>query len=200
MLVDFLALPNYFFIALATVLGLLVGSFLNVVIFRLPKMLQFQWTTQSHEWLNKEPYAAEEPPTLSSPPSHCGHCKAPVRAWQNIPIISWLVLGGRCASCKNSISLRYPLVELLTGVLSGYVVFHFGPSTQAVFGLILTWILIALTFIDVDHQLLPDDLVLPTMWLGLGLSLWAIFTSPENSILGAIVGYLCFWVVFLSSI
>jgi len=196
MLDDILALPLHFHIALATVLGLLVGSFLNVVIFRLPKMLQFQWTAQSHEWLNKEPYSAEKPPTLSFPPSHCMHCKATVRAWQNIPVVSWLLLRGKCANCKRSIGVRYPLVELLTGILSGFVVFHFGVSFQTVFGLLLTWILIALTFIDLDHQLLPDDLVLPTMWLGLALSLWAVFTTPEDAILGAIAGYLCFWFVF----
>lgn len=196
MLANLLALPLHFHIALATVLGLLVGSFLNVVIFRFPKMLQHQWTAQSHEWLNKEPYTAEEPPTLSSPPSHCMNCKAPVRAWQNIPIVSWLMLRGKCSNCGASIGLRYPMVELLTGVLSGYVVFHFGASIQSVFGLILTWVLIALTFIDFDHQLLPDDLVLPTLWLGLGMSLWAVFATPSDAIIGAIAGYLCFWVVF----
>jgi len=196
MLENFLALPLYFHIALAGVLGLLVGSFLNVVIFRYPKMLQFQWTAQSHEWLNKEPYTLEAPPTLASPPSHCGHCKAPVRAWQNIPILSFLILGGKCANCKNSIGLRYPLVELLTGALSAYVMFHFGMSLQAGFGLVLTWVLIALTFIDFDHQLLPDDLVLPTLWLGLGLSIWSVFANPQDSIIGTIAGYLCFWMVF----
>lgn len=196
MLANFLALPNYFIIALATVLGLLVGSFLNVVIFRLPKILHFQWTAQSHEWLHKEDYTAEQPPTLSSPPSHCMQCKAPIRAWQNIPVISWLFLRGKCANCGASIGARYPLVELLTGFLSGYVVFHYGASIQSVLGLILTWVLVTLTFIDFDHQLLPDDLVLPTMWLGLGISLWPVFATPQDAIVGAIAGYLVFWLVF----
>jgi len=189
-------LPTLAHISLASILGLMVGSFLNVVIFRYPKMLQHQWTAQSHEWLNKEAYTETEPPTLSSPPSHCGHCKAPVRAWQNIPLVSWLLLGGKCANCKQTISVRYPLVELLTGVLSAYVVFHFGWSLQSLLGLIFTWVLIVLTFIDFDHKLLPDDIVLPTLWLGLAISLIPIFANAQNALVGAIAGYLVFWIVF----
>ena len=189
-------LPTLAHISLATILGLLVGSFLNVVIFRYPKMLQHQWTAQSYEWLNKEAYTGTEPPTLSSPPSHCGHCKAPIRVWQNIPLVSWLLLGGKCANCKQTISVRYPLVELLTGALSAYVVFHFGWSLQSLLGLIFTWVLIVLTFIDFDHKLLPDDIVLPTLWLGLAISLIPIFANAQNALVGAIAGYLVFWIVF----
>lgn len=196
MLENIANLPVLAHICLATLLGLMVGSFLNVVIFRYPKILQFQWTAQSHEWLNKEPYSETEPPTLSSPASRCGHCKTPIRAWQNIPLVSWLLLGGKCASCKQSISVRYPLVELLTGVLSAYVVAHFGWSLQSLFGLIFTWVLIALTFIDFDHKLLPDDIVLPTLWLGLAISLIPIFANVQNALIGAIAGYLVFWLVF----
>jgi len=183
-------------ISLAVLLGLMVGSFLNVVIFRYPKMLQFQWTAQSHEWINQKPYTEAEPPTLSSPASHCGHCKAKIRAWQNIPLLSWLLLRGKCANCNAAISIRYPLVELLTGLLSGYVMYHFGWSLQTAFGLVFTWVLIALTFIDFDHKLLPDDIVLPTLWLGLALSLVPVFADVRSALIGAIVGYLVFWIVY----
>ncbi|MFT4629249.1 MAG: leader peptidase (prepilin peptidase)/N-methyltransferase [Cryomorphaceae bacterium] len=196
MLENFIALPSAAHTSIGLLLGLMVGSFLNVVIFRFPKILAFQWTQQSHEWINKEPYTAQTPPTLSKPASHCGNCKAPIKPWQNIPLLSYLALRGKCASCKTHISLRYPFVELLTAVLTAYVVHHFGFTPQACFAMVLTWVLITLTFIDFDHQLLPDDIVLPTMWLGLGLSLWGVYTSPQGSILGAIVGYLCFWLVF----
>lgn len=190
------ALPNAWLSAIGGIFGLLVGSFLNVVIFRYPVMMKHQWTEQSREWLELEPLTDQHPPTLSKPASHCGQCKAPIRAWQNIPLISWLMLRGKCASCNTTISIRYPLVELLTGVLSAIVVYKFGFSVPSGFGLILTWVLVALSFIDFDHKLLPDDIVIPTLWLGLGLSLFAVFTKPSDAILGAIIGYLVFWVVF----
>jgi leader peptidase (prepilin peptidase)/N-methyltransferase len=193
---NFIALPSAAHTAIGVLLGLMVGSFLNVVIFRFPKILEFQWTQQSHEWINKEPYTEQTPPTLSKPASHCGNCKAVIKPWQNIPVLSYLALRGKCASCKSHISLRYPFVELLSAVLTGYVVHHFGFTLQAAFAMILTWVLITLTFIDFDHQLLPDDIVLPTLWLGLCLSLWSVYTSPQESIVGTIAGYLCFWLVF----
>jgi len=190
------ALPSSWLSSIGGIFGLLVGSFLNVVIFRYPVMMKHQWTEQSRDWLELEPLTDQQPPTLSKPASHCGQCKAPIRAWQNIPLISWLILRGKCASCKTTISIRYPLVELLTGILSAIVVYKFGFSVQSGFGLILTWVLVALSFIDFDHKLLPDDIVLPTLWLGLGLSLLAVFTNPSDAILGAIIGYMVFWVVF----
>lgn len=196
MLENFAALPLSVLSVLGGILGLLVGSFLNVVVFRFPNMMFYQWTSQSREWLKINIEEAGEPPTLSKPASHCGNCKTPIRAWQNIPIVSWLALRGKCASCNIKISARYPLVEMLTGVLSAVVVYKFGWSLQSVFGLLLTWVLVALSFIDFDHKLLPDDFVLPTLWLGLTLSLIPVFASPQDAIIGAIVGYLTFWIVF----
>ena len=196
MLDNFLALPLTYHVCIAGVFGLMVGSFLNVVIYRFPKILHFQWTSQSYEWLNKEPYTKEEPPTLSKPASHCYNCKTTVKAWQNIPVISYLILRGKCGNCQSPISLRYPLIELLTGVLSAYALYHFGSNVAGLFAVFLTWILITLTFIDFDHQLLPDDIVLPTLWLGLGLSLFGIYTTPISSIIGAMAGYLFFWIIF----
>jgi leader peptidase (prepilin peptidase)/N-methyltransferase len=190
------ALPISWLSSIGGIFGLLVGSFLNVVIFRYPVMMKHQWTEQSREWLELEPLTDQQPPTLSKPASHCGQCKTPIRAWQNIPLISWLMLGGKCASCKTTISIRYPLVELLTGVLSAIVVYEFGFSLQSAFGLILTWVLVTLSFIDFDHKLLPDDIVIPTLWLGLGLSLMHVFANSSDAVVGAIIGYLVFWVVF----
>lgn len=196
MFAEIMALPSSAHTSMAALLGLIVGSFLNVVIFRHPKILEYQWTAQSFEWINKEPYAQETPPTLSKPASHCGNCKTSIKPWQNIPIVSYLILGGKCGACKHRISLRYPLVELLTAILTGYAVHHFGVTAQGGFAVLLTWVLIVLTFIDFDHQLLPDDFVLPTLWLGLGLSLWPVFANSHDAIIGAIAGYLCFWVIF----
>lgn len=196
MLTELMALPAAGHTSIAALFGLIVGSFLNVVIFRYPKILEYQWTAQSFEWINKEPYKELNPPTLSKPASHCGNCKAPIKAWQNIPVISYLILRGRCGACGTSIGFRYPFVEILTAVMTAYVVHHFGFSLQAGFAILLTWVLIVLTFIDIDHQLLPDDFVLPVLWLGLGLSLWSVFAVPIDAIIGAIAGYLCFWVVF----
>ena len=193
---EFAALPAAAHISIATIFGLLVGSFLNVVIYRYPNLLKYQWTVQSKQWLEIESDTTEDPPGIITPASHCGACKAPVKAWQNIPVISYLLLRGKCANCKVQISLRYPLVELLTGILSGYVVYKFGWSLQSLTGVLLTWVLVSLTFIDFDHQLLPDDIVLPTLWLGLGLSLFPVFALPVDSIIGAICGYLCLWLVF----
>ena len=182
---------------LGLLLGLLIGSFLNVVIVRFPNMMMHAWTLQSRDWLKIEvDSSATAPPSLAKPGSHCPHCKTPIKAWQNIPLLSWFALGGKCGQCKTAISIRYPLVELLSGVLSAVVVYKFGWSAQSMFGMLLTWVLIALAFIDFDHKLLPDEIVLPTLWLGLALSLWPVFTLPHNAIIGAIAGYLSFWVVF----
>ncbi len=196
MLENIAALPAAWHTGLACVLGLLVGSFLNVVIYRYPNRLKYQWSVQSHEWIHGEEYSEPEPPGIIKPPSHCSKCKAPVRAWQNIPVLSFLLLGGKCANCKTKIGWRYPLVELLTGVMSAMVIHHFGFSLAGALGVLLTWVLVALAFIDFDHQLLPDDLVIPTLWLGLGISIIPVFASPQNSIIGAIAGYLVLWSVF----
>ncbi len=187
-----------FFAVVCTLLGLFVGSFLNVVIYRLPKMMEIDWRKQCNDFLEikdtSEP--SSSPLTLSRPGSSCPHCGHKIRAWENIPIISWLLLRGRCSECKQPISLRYPVVELATGLLSLAVALHFGFSWQTATALPLTWALIALTLIDFDEQLLPDSIVLPMLWLGLLLSIFGIFTDSHSAIIGAVAGYLSLWTVF----
>lgn len=196
MLESLAGLPSLWHALCAGLFGLLVGSFLNVVIYRFPLRLKHQWSAQSHEWLHDEPYPEQAPPSILWPPSHCGHCKSPVRAWQNIPVLSYLLLRAKCANCKQAISARYPLVELLTGLASFWVVQHFGWSTQSLFALLLTWALITLSFIDFDHKLLPDDIVLPLLWLGLAINLPSTFTDLHSAVIGALAGYLSLWSVF----
>ena len=196
MFAEFAALPAAYHISVALVLGLLIGSFLNVVIYRYPELLKYAWSKQSHEWINEETYSEPEPDGIAFPASRCGNCGHSIRPWQNIPIFSYLLLRGRCSNCQQAIGLRYPLVELLTGLLSAYVVYHFGWSLQAVFAVLLSWTLVTLSFIDFDHQLLPDDIVIPMLWLGLGLSLYPVFALPADAIIGAIAGYLILWCVF----
>lgn len=189
-------------IAVCGVVGLLVGSFLNVVIHRLPVMMERQWRTQCAE-LDGKTAAATERYDLIAPRSACPGCKAPIKALQNIPVISYLVLRGRCAGCQRPIGARYPLVELLTGVASAIVAWRFGYGWGCAAGLVLTWVLIALTFIDVDHQLLPDDLTLPLLWLGILVALLLPEGSTlrlagdlRSSCIGAIAGYLSLWGVY----
>jgi leader peptidase (prepilin peptidase) / N-methyltransferase len=194
------------------VLGLVIGSFLNVVIYRLPIMLERDWRNQAAELLppTGEPAATSslaptvpERFTLSTPRSACPACKAPIKVWQNVPVLSWLVLRGRCAACKTRISMRYPLVELSTGLLSAWVAWHFGFGAPAACGLLLTWALIALTGIDIDHQLLPDGITLPLMWAGLlaatlvgPIAGTSLPVSAHDAIIGAACGYLSLWLVF----
>ena len=208
-------------IALIFLFSLLVGSFLNVVIHRVPIMLQREWRAQAEEilgerrtadggqWEDKQkdlaPASSPQPPAkynLIVPRSACPHCGAQIKAWQNIPVISYLLLKGKCAGCGAKISPRYPIVELITAILSAAVAWKFGVTWYTGAALILTWVLIALTFIDFDTQLLPDNMTLPLMWLGLLISLAA--TLPEiglpidtrSSILGAVAGYLSLWSVY----
>jgi leader peptidase (prepilin peptidase)/N-methyltransferase len=184
------------FTILMGVVGLLVGSFLNVVIYRLPIMMQRQWRSDCLEYLKLENSEQVETFNLALPKSTCPHCKTPILARYNIPIFSYLWLGGKCATCKNPISARYPIVELLTAILSIMVAWHFGFSQQAAAGLVLTWTLIALSGIDLDHQLLPDVIIFPMLWLGLILSLFNSFTDSQTSIIGAAAGYLLLWSVY----
>lgn len=196
------------FIGVCFVLGLLVGSFLNVVIYRLPVMLERQWRAECAELgaTGNAPAEVEPEPTrfnLVVPRSSCRSCGAPIRAWHNIPIVSYLMLRGRCAACGAHISARYPLVEALTGFLSAAVAWKLGFGWPALAALVLTWYLIALTFIDVDHQLLPDSLTLPLLWLGLFVSLWGpsaggdvIPVDLRSSVIGALSGYLSLWIVY----
>ena len=196
MLAGLAALPLSIHIGLAFVFGLLIGSFLNVVIFRYPNLLKYQWSAQSYQWLHDADYTEPKPAGINHPASHCYSCKTPLKPWHNIPVFSYLWLRGKCAYCKATISLRYPFIELLTALLSACVVYRFGWSVEAGLGLILTWVLLALSGIDIDHQLLPDDIVLPVLWLGLGLSLVPVFANPTDAIIGAIAGYMVFWIIF----
>ncbi|MFG3694448.1 prepilin peptidase [Stutzerimonas stutzeri] len=193
--VDFLASSTLAFVLCALVLGLLVGSFLNVVIHRLPIMMQRDWQAQAREFLE---LPAEPASTfnLVLPHSHCPHCDHEIRPWENIPLVSWLALRGKCSSCRAPISKRYPLVELLCGLLSGYVAWHFGFSWQAGAMLLLTWGLLAMSMIDIDHQLLPDSIVLPLLWGGLIVNDFGLFASLSDALWGAVAGYLALWSVY----
>ena len=192
----YLASNTLAFVFCAVVLGLLVGSFLNVVIHRLPIMMQRDWQAQAREFLQLPEAPAGAAFNLFLPHSHCPHCDHEIRPWENIPLISWLALRGKCSSCKAPISKRYPLVELLCGVLSGFVAWHFGFSWEAGAMLLLTWGLLAMSMIDVDHQLLPDSLVLPLLWLGLIINSFGLFTSLSEALWGAVAGYLALWSVY----
>lgn len=191
----FLADQPGFFLVSAGVLGLLVGSFLNVLVHRLPLMLERQWQNEAREVLGM-PVEAHERFDLCLPASHCPGCGHRIRAWENIPVVSYLALRGRCSACKGRISLRYPLVELACAGLSLVVAWHFGVSVQALLALVLTWCLLALSLIDAEHQLLPDVLVLPTLWLGLVVNAFGVFVPLADALWGAVVGYLSLWSVY----
>jgi len=181
------------------IIGLLVGSFLNVVIYRLPLMMQREWRSDCQEFLelpadNKEP----EKLNLLLPRSRCGHCGHQITALENIPLISYLLLKGRCSACKTHISIQYPLVELFTGIISVIIAWHFGISLQALFALILSWSLIAASGIDLGHKLLPDSITLPLLWLGILLGYFSVFIDLETSVIGAMAGYLSLWSVYIT--
>lgn len=237
------------YISAGFILGLLFGSFLNVVIIRLPRRLMFQWKQQCLEYLHDEDQRTEatnhhdddspnthqaalsenghtgaeptlvaahantescnhqtqcgtkanngdEPPGIVFEPSHCVICKNTISAWENIPVISYLILRGRCRHCGTRISPRYPIVEFITAVLSAVVLWQLGPSWAGLGGLAMTWCLVALTGIDIDHQLLPDNITLPLLWLGLALNVGEVFTTLDSAVIGAIAGYLSLWLVF----
>jgi leader peptidase (prepilin peptidase)/N-methyltransferase len=183
-------------IATSGILGLMVGSFLNVVIYRLPVMMERDWRAQAREYLDQPRTDTDTPLTLAKPASRCPHCGHKIRFYENIPVLSYLVLGGKCSSCGTGISLRYPLIELLTGILSAVVAWHFGFGWQTATALLLTWALIALSVIDFDHQLLPDSITLPVLWLGLLLSLFPVFVDMRSSLIGAIAGYMSLWTIY----
>ena len=191
-------IPASYFYASSAVLGLLVGSFLNVVIRRLPRMIESAWRTECREHAGIAP--AEEPDpepyNLIRPGSRCPQCGHRITPLQNIPLLSYLLLGGKCAGCNNRISLRYPLVETLTAVLTLFVAVKFGVSIQALFACLFTWALISLTFIDIDHQLLPDTITLPFLWLGLLCNYFGLFTDLYSSLMGAAAGYGIFWLIY----
>jgi leader peptidase (prepilin peptidase)/N-methyltransferase len=196
MLLEFLAGDLSAFMWVCLLLGLLIGSFLNVLVYRLPVMMQRDWQAQAREIL--ELPALPDAPlfNLILPNSRCPHCGHEIRPWENLPLISYLFLRGKCSSCKAPISLRYPLVELACGLLSAYVAWHFGFTWQTAGMLLLTWGLLAMSLIDADHQLLPDALVLPLLWRGLIANYFGLFTSLEAALWGAIGGYLSLWSVY----
>ncbi|WP_444958445.1 prepilin peptidase [Microbulbifer sp. ZKSA002] len=185
----------------AFILGLLIGSFLNVVILRLPVMMEREYKRDFYSYFDKKPPSEEQkelekPFNLVLPHSHCPKCHVEIKAWQNIPIVSYLFLRGKCGSCGTSISKRYPMVELITGILTAIVVWQLGFTWQALAGCFFTWALIALTAIDFDKQLLPDSITLPLLWAGLLINIWGVFTSLQDAVIGAIAGYLSLWLVF----
>lgn len=183
------------FAVLAGILGLLVGSFLNVVIHRLPKMMERDWHAQCAELNGQTPEPAL-PYNLIVPRSACPHCGHAISALENIPVLSYLFLRGKCKGCGAVISPRYPVVEAISGILSAYAAWHFGFGLAGSAAIVFVWALIALTFIDFDTQLLPDDITLPLLWLGLLLNLNGVFTSLPNAVVGATVGYLALWSVY----
>ena len=185
------------FITACFVLGLLLGSFLNVVILRVPVMMQKDWHQQCSELLEVENTQAEEKKfNLVTPRSCCPKCGHMITSLENIPVISYLFLKGKCSGCSTKISARYPLIELLTGVLTAVVAWQFGFTWMAGAAILLTWVLITLSFIDIDHQLLPDSITLPVLWFGMLLSLVPVFVDTQTSLIGAAVGYLSLWSIF----
>jgi leader peptidase (prepilin peptidase)/N-methyltransferase len=184
-----------FFLFISCLFGLMVGSFLNVVIYRLPKMMEQEWQVQCANLQGNEPPTTQKF-TLSSPRSACPHCKHNISALENIPVISYLLLRGKCKGCSAKISPRYPLIELLTATLIGLVSWKFGYTYTTLFAWALTFALITLTFIDFDTQLLPDDITLPLLWLGLLFNLNTGFTDIQSAVIGAIAGYLSLWSIY----
>ena len=189
----------WLFYTAVVLFSLCIGSFLNVVIYRLPVILDREWKIQCHEYLDisdSEPDAATAQLGLATPASSCPHCGHAIRAWENIPVISYLLLRGRCAACAAPISIQYPLIELSTALLSLVVAYSYGVSVQTLAALVFTWTLISLTMIDFHKQLLPDTLTLPLLWLGLLFALFDTFAPLQDCVIGAIAGYGVLWLVF----
>lgn len=211
----FIQIPSFGFIAVV-LLGLLVGSFLNVVIHRVPKMLETQWASDVADYnrqasvdstaslvgqaVTTDPIAEQSDRyqryNLMTPPSACPNCKHKIKSWENIPVVSWLFLRGKCSACSIKISPRYPFIELLTGLLAGAAAWHFGPSVQLFAALILTFALVSLTWIDLDTQLLPDNMTLPLLWIGLLFNLHSTFVPLSHAVVGAVAGYLILWSIY----
>ncbi|RJX31573.1 MAG: prepilin peptidase [Oxalobacter sp.] len=182
-------------VVVAAVLGLLVGSFLNVVIYRMPRMMQRESDNYVAHESGKEP-AHTDRFNLIVPRSACPHCGHPITALENLPIISYLVLGGKCSECKARISLRYPIVELISGLLAAFIIWRFGSGWAGMSAVLFAWLLIAMTCIDLDTQLLPDDLTLPLLWLGLLVNIKGAFVPLPDAVIGAVAGYLSLWFVY----
>lgn len=196
-LADALASFPALLIACTLLLGLLVGSFLNVVVYRLPKMMERQWQIEAREILQLDAPPAEPPLSLWRPGSRCGSCGAPIKPWHNLPVLSWLLLRGNAACCGAPFSFRYPMVELLTGLASAACAWRFGFGWELLGALGLSWTLVALAFIDLDTQLLPDQLTLPLLWAGLLFAaIDESFTDLRGAVIGAMAGYLVLWMVY----
>lgn len=204
-MIELLTQSTPVFVAVVFAFALVIGSFLNVVIHRLPIMMEREWRAQCEE-LESTP-SLQEMPTgrfdLIVPRSRCPSCGHGIKAWQNVPIVSYLVLGGRCANCKASISARYPVVEMLTAVLAAVCAWRFGAGWEALMAIVMTLTLVPISLIDLDTQLIPDSIVLPLMWIGLAMSLFhpvagsdVLFVAPEDAIVGAMAGYLSLWSVY----
>lgn len=191
--------PTYFYTCVF-ILSLMVGSFLNVVVYRLPKMLQKEWYQDCREYLAEEVKDIPEKEfptlTLSKPASSCPHCQHKIKFYENIPVISWLLLKGKCSACKAPISARYPIVEFITALLSLVVAHHYGASMTALWVIILTWSLISLTLIDLDHMLLPDQLIFPMLWLGLLINIDGAFVPLSDAVIGTVAGYMSLYSIF----
>lgn len=194
---ELLAESPIFFLSFVFIISLMVGSFLNVVIYRLPVMMERSWKSEYQAYFSPDTAVQETAPfNLVKPDSTCPKCQHKIRAWENIPVLSWLLLKGKCSNCKSPISARYPAVELLTAITSTLIAWHFGFGWPAAMAVILTWSLVTLIFIDIDKMLLPDQITLPLLWLGLVLSIFEVYVSPQDAILGAAAGYLSLWSVY----
>jgi len=195
----FVTNPEFFY-AISGVTGLLVGSFLNVVIYRLPVMMERAWRAECRQFLalHTDPEIAETTFNLVVPGSNCPHCQHKISPFENIPILSYVILGGKCRSCKKPISIRYPIVEAVTAIMTLVIAMHFGVTMQALFAILLTWSLITLTAIDYDHQLLPDSITLPFLWMGILCNMAGLYTDVYSSLYGAITGYLVLWAVYIT--
>jgi leader peptidase (prepilin peptidase)/N-methyltransferase len=196
-IIEFLNSNTQFYLFCIGLLGLVVGSFLNVVIHRLPIMMEREWQSHCSDMTGTSENLPEPTPfNLNAPGSRCPHCGHAITPLENIPVLSYIWLRGKCSSCGARISARYPVIEAITALLSIVIAWHFGFSWQAMAGLAFTWALIALTMIDFDHQLLPDSITLPFIWIGLALSLWGVFIDTRTAIIGALAGYLSLWSVY----
>ena len=178
------------------IFGAVIGSFLNVVILRIPPLLEYDWRCQCRELLEQDNNDEERPPGIIISRSKCPKCGHGIKAHENIPLLSYLLLRGKCSACKARIPFRYPLVEVVTAVVFAITIWHFGPNLQGLTALFLTALLIAMAGIDIDHQLLPDNMTIPLMWAGILISFWSFHTDLSSSVIGAIAGYLILWSVY----
>lgn len=206
-LLDFLKNNPVAFTTVCTVIGLMVGSFLNVVILRLPRTMQRDWNEQAALMLEEAELQdcaqkmreKNDIPTrfgLIVPRSECPHCGHRIRAYENVPVFSYLFLRGKCSKCKNKISVRYPIIEAVSGIFAGYIAWHFGFGIAAIAAMIFAWSIIALSMIDIDTQLLPDSITLPLLWLGLLINMQGVFAPLDTAVIGTVAGYLSLWSVY----